>query len=120
MGLRNLAFFASKKQLYRQIGLYDDVGWTDLDFILRLKEANIACYITEEVERVALQTTWDYDIARDKMRNKWNLSTLRRLVDEPDYSYDLNEKVYTKFLEWQHTLIKSNVLHRSPIAKALE
>ena len=61
VALYDFRFFGIKKELFRQIGGLDEKfpgGFEDDDFILRLIDNNLACYITQEAEYFWAPSTW--------------------------------------------------------------
>jgi|GEM_PF-539610 Glycosyltransferases, probably involved in cell wall biogenesis len=99
-------FFGFKKDLIRKIGFFDEGyiggGYEDNDIILRLKEADISYYESEEISYIYLPTSWYYEkssIARQYYENKWKLdgnAYIRRLP-EHNYGYDIGEFRNTEF-----------------------
>ena len=75
VGLYRFAFFAFKKELFRQIGPMDERfvggGYEDDDFYIILKEANIAMYVTEELEYEKASSSWDQSTTVNHFIAKW-------------------------------------------------
>jgi len=106
VGLYRFAFFGFRKQLIRQIGFFDERyiggGWEDLDFQLRLKEADIAYYEEESVPYVAGASTWLHNESPYVFAQKWyhntDTHTIHRLLPEKNYGYDIGSNYATTFL----------------------
>jgi hypothetical protein len=102
-------FFGFKKDLIRKIGFFDESyiggGYEDNDIILRLKEADVSYYESEEIEYIYLPTSWNYEklgLARNYYETKWKLegNTYTRRLPEQDYGYDIgpfNNTVFSSF-----------------------
>lgn len=122
VGLYRFGFFGFKKQLMRQIGMMDERyiggGYEDDDMYIRLKEADISMYITEEIAYTKSSSSWNYRLSRSHFINKWintnsptydptaKLSTadIIRNVPEEQLNYNLGKAVPTTFLSWKHTV----------------
>lgn len=112
-----LAFFGLSKELLRRIGFFDERflgGWfEDNDFVLRLREADIAYYESESVEYHPGTSTWDHSGTLEVFQSKWCVETTkisRRLADKEYTEYDLGthkefESIPTDdlFLPWSKT-----------------
>lgn len=114
VALYRLAFFGFKKQLLREIGMFDERylggGYEDDDFYIRLKEANLASYITEEVEYAKSKSTWNYGQAQGHFYHKWggdakHSSIAARQIGEENYNYYLGPGAPVKYLPWSHSVI---------------
>ena len=114
VALYRLAFFGFKKQLLREIGMFDERylggGYEDDDFYIRLKEANLASYITEEVEYAKSKSTWNYGQAQGHFHHKWggdakHSGVAARRTQEETYNYYLGPDVPVKYLPWSHSVI---------------
>jgi hypothetical protein len=122
VGLYRFGFFGFKKQLMRQIGMMDERyvggGYEDDDFYIRLHEANIAMYITEEVAYSKSRSSWNYDRSRIHFLQKWidtdnpqynpaakaSSEFVKRKLSEESYHYDLGPAINTKFLTSNETI----------------
>jgi len=123
VGLYRFGLFGFKKQLMRQIGMFDERyvggGYEDDDMYIRLKEANIAMYITEEVAYEKSVSSWNYARARPHFVDKW-LDTdsplygdqsqhaskyVKRKLCEQVPTYNLGPSVAANFLPWNQSLI---------------
>ena len=121
VALYRFAFFGFKKQLMREIGLMDERfaggGFEDDDFYIRLHEANISMYITEEIPYLKSHSSWDRTLCESHFINKWIDTTaptydptvklshniIKRNLAEENYNYDLGPAVPTNFLNWDYT-----------------
>ena len=122
VGLYRFGFFGFKKQLMRQIGMMDERyvggGYEDDDMYIRLKEANISMYVTEEVAYTKSASSWNYELSRSHFMNKWidtesplydplakpSAAHIKRKLTEVELDYDLGKEVPTSFLTWEHTV----------------
>jgi len=122
VALYRFAFFGFKKELMRKIGMMDERfiggGYEDDDFYIRLHEANIAMYITEEVEYVKSSSSWNYDQSRLHFLQKWidtehpnynpeakaSSEFVKRKLPEELCHYDLGPSIDTKFLTADRTV----------------
>ena len=109
VSLSRFAFFGFRKELFRQIGFFDERylggGWEDYDFSIRLVEANIASYITEELHYQDGPSIWDRQRAHKHWVCKWSFwqfsetnIKISRNMPELDYKYDLGPSTGVKFL----------------------
>ncbi len=116
VGLYRLGFFGFKKDLIRKIGFFDERyiggGYEDNDFIIRMKEADIAYYESEEIPFVYIYTTWNYDkpnsIAKRHFENKWikNIPiSITRTLPEEKYKYNIGEYKNTHFLNFSKSIM---------------
>lgn len=107
-------FFGFKKDLIRKIGFFDERyvggGYEDNDFILRLKEADISYYESEEINYVFLSTSWDYEnsnTAQIHYYTKWkqeNQTYTRRLPEE-NYGYDIGPLINSHFIPFKESIL---------------
>jgi GT2 family glycosyltransferase len=122
VGLYRFGFFGFKKQLMRQIGMMDERfvggGYEDDDFYIRLREANIAMYITEEVAYSKSKSSWNYDRSRVHFLQKWintdnpqynpeakaSKEFVKRKLAEDTYNYNLGPAINTTFLSADQTV----------------
>lgn len=121
VGLYRFGFFGFKKQLMRQIGMMDERyiggGYEDDDMYIRLKEANISMYMTEEIEYQRSVSSWNYSLSKNHFMNKWvdtesplyhptvklSAEHIKRKLSEEQLNYNLGKEVPTEFLSWEHT-----------------
>lgn len=100
VGLYRFGCFAFHKELIRRIGFFDERfargGYEDTDFVVRMREANFATYLTTEVRSMVLETTWDHRISYYYFEKKWNIYPAAnwmvnsvRTIPEEQYDYDL-------------------------------
>jgi hypothetical protein len=103
VGLYRFGFFGFHKDLIKAIGRFDERylgGWyEDNDAILRLKEANIALYESEEIAYIQIPSAWHHSGAANHFRSKW-AGTKRLLPEEPE-----PEGTTRKFLPWSKSVL---------------
>jgi hypothetical protein len=93
-------------------------GYEDDDFYIRLQEANIAMYITEEVAYSKSRSSWNYNQSRIHFLQKWidtdnpqynpeakaSKEFVKRKLTEEHYNYDLGPAIDTTFLAADSTV----------------
>jgi len=113
VGLYRLGFFGFRKELLRQIGMFDERfvggGYEDDDFYIRLKEADLAMYITHEVEYTKNASSWNYSRSAIHFNKKWGdihtAQAIHRTMPEDIYKYNLGKSIPVNFLTWEHSVI---------------
>jgi hypothetical protein len=119
VGLYRFAFFAFKKELFRKIGPLDERfvggGYEDEDYYIRLKESDLAVYLTEEVPYTKTVSSWNYELSKPHFINKWiphvdpaikfHNNETKRLIPEEEYNYYWGASIDTKFLPWDQSYI---------------
>lgn len=118
VALYRFAFFGFKKELFRQVGPFDQRfkggGGEDDDYCIRLNEANVACYISEEVEYEKSSTTWGgYSFGKQMLSEKWNYKdrkqgTLQRQMPELDWKYFYGDSTGDTFLPHKKSIIDAS------------
>lgn len=113
--LYRFGFFGFKKQLFREIGMMDERyiggGFEDNDLYIRLKESNLAGYITTEMPFMTISSTWgDYTPAFQHFKNKWGVthsgaSIVKRLLPEDKYDYNLGKPITCDWLSSDKSII---------------
>jgi len=106
VGLYYFACFGFSKQLVREIGFFDErfVGgeFEDADYMIRLREANLAYYLAKEVPYLFMASSWNNSASRLHFLRKWGsiqMTETRRLLPEESYpGYDLGDSVPATFL----------------------
>lgn len=105
VGLYYFACFAFPKQLIRQIGFFDErfIGgeFEDCDYMVRMREANVAYYLTKEVPYLWMKSSWDNTRSRPHFIRKWGtlqMDEARRQLAEEKYPYNVGEPKPTRFL----------------------
>ena len=92
VSLYNFALFGFKKELIRQIGYFDERfiggGFEDVDFRLRMAEANVPTYIHMEVPYNSIYTTWKYEKTKKIFFEKWTIVEPYAIKNYPDVVYD--------------------------------
>ena len=105
VGLYRFGFFGFRKELIRRVGVFDERfvgGWyEDNDFLLRLDEADVASYLSDEVPYLQLPSSWPHEEARAHFEEKWRMADdlWLRLLPELDGDYDLGPKKPASFLQ---------------------
>ena len=110
VGLYCFGFFGFSKELFRQVGPLDERflggNYEDCDFLRRLNEANIACYMAYEIVYHEVQhSSWIQGFSEIHYHNKWidatpdNLICIRKLNEE-NYNYDFGPNIERNFLPW--------------------
>jgi GT2 family glycosyltransferase len=122
VGLYRFAFFGFKKELFRQIGPMDEgyIGgeYEDDDFYLRLKEANLAMYLSHEVPYIHAPSGWNNSVSRKYFLQKWGNQILPyykkaiRQFPENLHQYNFGISTGDKFLSWQYTQIIPTKVHK--------
>lgn len=120
VGLNNFRFFGFKKELFRRIGPLDERylggGFEDYDFFVRLAEADLAVYVTQEVYCNHGPSSWgDYSTAIKNWQAKWKHfwepnnpapACVKRMFPEEKYDYDFGPSVPTNYLSSkEHTYL---------------
>lgn len=116
VALYRLAFFGFKKQLLRQIGMFDERfvggGFEDDDFYIRLKEADLGVYVSHEIAYAKSTSGWNYSLAQGHFVNKWGdvaqTGKIQRILQEQSYQYNLGPPVTETFLPWDQSVILTN------------
>jgi hypothetical protein len=115
VGLYSFAFFGFKKELFRKIGMMDERyvggGFEDYDFFVRLSEAKLAVYNTQEVPYTLSASSWNYDRSYAFWTTKWchfwtegnPIPRFERRMWEEQYNYNLGPSIPTKFLSSNHS-----------------
>lgn len=96
VGLYLFGLFGFRKELFRKIGCLDERfiggGHEDGDFYIRLREANIPVYLTQEATYLKAPSSWNYKLARPHMDKKWHeglgKKVIARAIEEEQYDYD--------------------------------
>lgn len=111
VGLYRFGFFGFKKELFRKIGPLDErfVGgcFEDDDFYIRMCEANIAVYLSQEVEYLKNPSSWDHSLSQKHFYEKWGIQKeigyVYRKLQESDLNYDFGPMVGSNFLQWRES-----------------
>jgi len=108
------AFFGFKKELFRKIGCMDERfvggGFEDDDFYIRMREANLSMYVTEEIDYERKKSSWNLVDIDNHFTKKWgdiktNNHILRNLPEET-YNYNLGPSISVNFKPWAESIIK--------------
>lgn len=96
VGFYFFACVAFTKQLVRQIGFFDErfIGGEceDADYVVRLREADLAFYFTKEVPYSPISSSWDNSLSKQHFMQKWgtiHMAEAVRQMPEETYNYDL-------------------------------
>lgn len=75
VALYRFGAFCIDKDLIRKIGFFDERyirgGFEDDDFVIRMREGNIALYESEEIPLIQLPSSFDYDKPYIHFKEKW-------------------------------------------------
>ena len=124
VGLYRFGFFGFQKELLRRIGFFDERytgGWyEDNDFLLRLDEADVASYMSNEIPYLQLSSSWPHDKARAHFEAKWRMANDRwhRSLPELTMGYALGATIPLSFLPaessvWINAPARRERVHRS-------
>ena len=132
VGLRLFRFFGFRKELFRQIGCFDERfiggGFEDYDLIVRMIEHNLAFYTEETVPWIDEPSSWTinghypgYDHWCKKWQHHWNPPShiptkLERTVSEERYQHyvdKLGPSTGWKFLTGRENSYNTNYPHVS-------
>lgn len=118
--LYRFGFFGFKKQLFREIGPLDERyiggGFEDNDLYIRLREADLAAYVTTEMPFMDIPSTWgNYTPAFQHFKTKWGVthagpSDVHRLLSEEQYKYNFGESIPCTWMSWD----KNNITGYNP------
>lgn len=121
VALYRFAFFGFKKELFRKIGVMDQHfiggGGEDDDFYIRLNEANIGCYINEEVPYMHSPTSWGgYSYGKQQLLKKWGpwkkMLYIKRHYTESQWGYNLGPSLGNNFLLYDQSIIQAKYVNR--------
>jgi predicted glycosyltransferase involved in capsule biosynthesis len=125
VGLYRLACFGFKKELFRKIGPFDERfvggGYEDDDFYIRLREANLSVFLSEEVKYSSSPSSWDYSKSRPHFLEKWgdikaNGFMQRHLLEAP-HCYNFGSNQYANFLPTSDSVVQPLLKHRKYLKK---
>jgi len=116
VAMYRFAFFGFKKELIRKIGWFDERFvkgcWEDNDISLRLREADIAYYESQEVPYQSMPCSWNtWSEAERHYHAKWHCvqytgyREFQRQLDEEKYPYFIGAPVSTFFMPWKSSSI---------------
>ena len=120
VGMFRFGFMGFRKELFRRMGFWDERfvggGWDGHDWLSRMREANIAVYLSEEVERVERPCAWNEEIAKPWFIEKWgghpDSLSKRRQFPEENYGYDIGPGFPDmEFLPWKRTVCVQSAMH---------
>ena len=116
VGLFRFACFGFTKQLIRTIGFFDERyeggGFEDDDFVIRMKEADIAYYEDESIKYFRGKSTWNYNKAQKFFIKKWRFDNdkIIRLLPEETYNYYLGSNFPKTFLPWKKSIGRAELI----------
>lgn len=90
VALYRFGAFCIDKDLIRKMGFFDEGyvrgGFEDDDFVIRMREADIAIYESEEIPLIQLPSSYDYDKPYIHFKEKWAFQpkTTIRMQAEPE------------------------------------
>ena len=114
VALYRFGFFGFKKDLVRKIGFFDERyiggGYEDSDIVIRLKEADISYYESEEIDYIYIPTSWDYvtsNLAANHYYTKWKVegNTCTRRLPEEACRYDLGPFNNSDFMRFEESVL---------------
>jgi hypothetical protein len=129
VGLHMFRFFGFRKELFREIGFFDERyvggGFEDYDFVVRMIENNLAFYTDESVPMVGGPSSWEKDGMYPgyphwctKWKHFWNSTShlpiperIERTMSEEAYNYDLGPSTGIKFLRGRENCFNTNFGH---------
>ncbi|MCO5388073.1 MAG: hypothetical protein NHB14_22375 [Desulfosporosinus sp.] len=100
--------------MIRKIGFFDERyiggGYEDVDFVRKLKEANVGYFESEEIDYIYLPTSWNYEktnFARNQYFRKWKEegNFITRQLAEEDYKYDIGPFQNSNFIEFEKSVL---------------
>lgn len=109
VGLYRFGFFGFKKELFRIIGPLDErfIGgcFEDDDFYIRLCEANLSMYLSQEVNYIRNVSSWNHSLSKKHFFNKWGTkeNKIYRKLLEPELNYNFGKRVPCEFLPWHYS-----------------
>ena len=113
VGLHNFRHFGFHKDLIRRIGFFDERyeggEYEDFDFLRRIKEANIAVYLSREIPCMELACSWNNQKSYIFNHQKWKeygTHTVRILPDEP-LKYDIGSSQGTVWKPYRESVLLS-------------
>jgi len=120
VGLYRFGFFGFKKQLFRKVGPLDErfVGgcFEDDDFYLRMCEANLGIYLSQEVKYIKSASSWNHTLSKKHFFEKWKFNDIEkkviRKINEQQHNYQFGKEVPTNFLEWRQSKFLAKKIKR--------
>lgn len=105
VGLYRMGFFGFRKSLINTIGYFDenfqDGGYEDNDFYIRLKANNCAMYISEEIDyKIGIDSLWPQKLSKLYFFSKYKFDHKRKLIitkariknEDKSSAKDINKK----------------------------
>lgn len=113
VGMHNFRHFGFHKDLIRKIGFFDErfIGgeYEDFDFMRRIKEADIAVYMSREVPCIDIACSWKSSEAYKFNHTKWKEhgSHTERLLPDERYDYNIGEYSGFPFKPYSQSILKN-------------
>ncbi|MEX0598676.1 MAG: class I SAM-dependent methyltransferase [Candidatus Paceibacterota bacterium] len=125
VALHRFGAFCIDKDLIRKIGFLDEGyirgGFEDDDFIIRIREADIAIYESEELPLLQLPSSFNYDNPYIHFKEKWSFQpkSIIRLQSEAEYPKEYYDSLQkrpverppTNFGKWEESCFLVNGHH---------
>ena len=117
VGLYAWGYFGFKKDLFRVVGFMDErfIGgnYEDSDYMYRMLESNISMYNILDIKyKEEIPSGWDTSRTRSHFLNKWEYDngngTIKRLLSEENYPYNIGEKTNDQFLPWESSILSES------------
>lgn len=136
VSLHRFGAFCLDKDLVRQIGVFDERyvrgGFEDDDYAIRIREGDVAIYISEEIPLLQLPSSFNYEVPYIHFKEKWAFQPRKiiRMQEEqellpeylPIYSSRPEGRPPSKFKRWSDSkfLVQGHHNHRkysNPVLK---
>jgi hypothetical protein len=112
VALHCFGFFGFKKEVIRRVGFFDERyyggGHEDVDFVRRLRDANISYYETIEVPYIKMDTSWKNRNTEHHVK-KWGAISHRefeeKALDEEEYHYDIGPATGDRIFSWNVSIL---------------
>ena len=113
-GLYRFGFFGFPKETLRLVGMFDEGyrgGWyEDNDMILRLREADLGYYESEEIVYLWSPSAWSHSGNQERFQAKWDKAGgWTRKLPEENVSYDLGRSMPLEFLGWNDSVLMAKM-----------
>lgn len=107
VGLYRFGFFGISRTLFETLGGFDeefsDGGFEDNDFLIRLKLANVAVYLSEEVPYVTgVKSTWKQEASRAHFFYKYRFHVFSKIIFSKD---KVNFRNVGTYLSWGNSIL---------------
>ena len=120
VGMYRFGFFGFKKELFRKIGPLDEryIGgcFEDDDFYIRMREANLALYLSQEVKYIKTSSSWNHSLSKEHFYKKWFFNEqdkkVYRKLQEETYDYNFGPSIAANHLPWNHSKLLAKKIKR--------